>query len=298
MKPTPALVRAAEDLVQLAAQINRYHQKGLAAYQAGVEQFHAAGLALLKAKALVPHGGWLDWLAKNCADLQPREAHRYMALAKSHDAKNDTVSHLQETWLALCGRTPEAEEPAPSAGRTSGDTTVPLQFLETKPSPPQHVTIQEVPTQPSPPQYVDIRLHTEAGPPYPRVEDVATVTPAPAALWSKRQRQLRKALEAGQTVVLNLNEDRALLAWAQQAGLYVRVDRSTDWGNPFKLDEDGDRETVIANYRDHYLPCKKGLLKRLGELQGKALGCHCAPLPCHADVLAERANALTKGAEE
>ena len=68
-------------------------------------------------------------------------------------------------------------------------------------------------------------------------------------------------------------------------GLFVRVDRTTPWGNPFELGKDGDRATVIAAYRDHYPPSKPSLLGRLGELRGKALGCWCAPLPCHADVL-------------
>jgi hypothetical protein len=51
------------------------------------------------------------------------------------------------------------------------------------------------------------------------------------------------------------------------------------------LARDGDRATVIANYRDDYLPFQAGLITRLGELRGKALGCWCAPAPCHADVL-------------
>jgi hypothetical protein len=51
------------------------------------------------------------------------------------------------------------------------------------------------------------------------------------------------------------------------------------------LGRDGDRATVVASYRDDYLPRNPGLLARLGELRGRALGCWCAPLPCHADVL-------------
>jgi hypothetical protein len=44
-------------------------------------------------------------------------------------------------------------------------------------------------------------------------------------------------------------------------------------GQPFVLGRDGDRATVIARYRDLYLPFKPSLLRRLGELRGKALGC-------------------------
>ena len=86
-------------------------------------------------------------------------------------------------------------------------------------------------------------------------------------------------------MAVNLRKHHNLIAWAKERGLFVRVDRATPWGNPFELGKDGDRETVIASYRDHYLPCKPNLIGRLGELRSKALGCWCAPLPCHADVL-------------
>ena len=86
-------------------------------------------------------------------------------------------------------------------------------------------------------------------------------------------------------MAVNLRRHRHLIAWAKERGLFVRVDRATPWGNPFVLGRDGDRETVIAKYRDNYLPFMPGLLGRLGELRGKALGCWCAPEGCHADVL-------------
>jgi hypothetical protein len=65
--------------------------------------------------------------------------------------------------------------------------------------------------------------------------------------------------------------------------------RPGPWGNPFVLGKDGNREQVIALYRE-WLPQQAELMRRLPELKGKVLGCFCAPLPCHADVLAELAN--------
>ena len=50
---------------------------------------------------------------------------------------------------------------------------------------------------------------------------------------------------------------------------------------------------MITNYRDHYLPYKPSLLSRLPELRGKALGCWCAPEPCHADVLKAAVEAVS-----
>ncbi|HKX02122.1 MAG TPA: DUF4326 domain-containing protein [Methylomirabilota bacterium] len=64
------------------------------------------------------------------------------------------------------------------------------------------------------------------------------------------------------------------------------MDRATRSGNPLVLGRDADRSIVIARYRDVHLPSRPDLLARLGELRGKALGCWCAPAPCHAEVLA------------
>jgi hypothetical protein len=92
-------------------------------------------------------------------------------------------------------------------------------------------------------------------------------------------------LEQGIAVAVNMRRHGNLIAWAKERGLFVRVDRATPWGNPFVLGKDGDRPTVIARYRDGHLLVRADLLARLVELRGKALGCWCAPEPCHADVL-------------
>ena len=109
--------------------------------------------------------------------------------------------------------------------------------------------------------------------------------------WSDEELELRADLENECTVVVNLGTHANLVAWAEARGLLIRIDRTTIWGNPFKLGEppdgDGDRATVIASYHHHYLPNKPSLLARLDELQGKALGCWCAPEPCHGDGLRE-----------
>jgi hypothetical protein len=58
--------------------------------------------------------------------------------------------------------------------------------------------------------------------------------------------------------------------------------------NPFRIGADGDRAEVVARYRE-YLLASPDLLALLPGLRGKRLGCWCAPLPCHADVIAELA---------
>lgn len=65
----------------------------------------------------------------------------------------------------------------------------------------------------------------------------------------------------------------------------IYIGRPSRWGNPFKVDRDGSREEVIAKYRTYVLS-RPDLVAALPELQGKVLGCWCAPEPCHGDVLA------------
>lgn len=108
------------------------------------------------------------------------------------------------------------------------------------------------------------------------------------AAWTDDERDLLKRLRDGQTVVLSQRGKHAgLIRWAEAAGLYIRIDRRSDWGNPFETPADGDRATVIRNYAEHYLPHKPSLRGRFAELRGKALGCWCAPEACHGDVLAQ-----------
>lgn len=108
------------------------------------------------------------------------------------------------------------------------------------------------------------------------------------ATWSDEERSLLKQLRSGQTIVVTLRgPHNNLIEWADAAGLYMRIDRRSEWGNPFEMPADGDRDTVIRHYAEHYLPYKPSLLGKLDTLTGKALGCWCAPEPCHGDVLKE-----------
>ena len=92
-------------------------------------------------------------------------------------------------------------------------------------------------------------------------------------------------LESGKTVILNMNRDLHLLKYATDKGLYVRCDRFSEWGNPFVMGADGDRDTVCQNYEEQYLPFKPSLLSKIETLKGKALGCHCFPERCHCETL-------------
>ena len=110
--------------------------------------------------------------------------------------------------------------------------------------------------------------------------------------WSQDERDLLKQLRSGETVVVNMRADAhaSLWAWVEQAGLAVRIDRKSIWGNPFLLHDDGTREQVCLNFADFYWPYKPSLHSKVASLQGKALGCWCAPARCHGDFLADQAS--------
>jgi len=64
----------------------------------------------------------------------------------------------------------------------------------------------------------------------------------------------------------------------------VKIDRSSKWGNPFRIGPDGDRDEVCDKYEARLLK-RVDLLRSLEELRGKRLGCWCKPLRCHGDTL-------------
>jgi hypothetical protein len=112
--------------------------------------------------------------------------------------------------------------------------------------------------------------------------------------WSKDELDRRKSVESGRAVVANLSRDTNLIQWAEQQGLAVRIDRKTKYGNPFVLDQDGDRDFVCDCYEQDYLPKKKSILKDSEKLRGKVLMCHCYPQRCHGEALVKLAHSEAK----
>lgn len=85
------------------------------------------------------------------------------------------------------------------------------------------------------------------------------------------------------TKVVNVN--------SEPYGVYIG--RPSIWGNPYSHKEGTlaiyktkTRKESIEKYKE-YLLNNEELLKRLPELKGKVLGCHCKPLPCHGDILVD-----------
>lgn len=119
----------------------------------------------------------------------------------------------------------------------------------------------------------------------------------PAVVWSADEVTRRTLAEQGQCVVANMREsgDAALIAWAEAHNLFVRIDRKTEWGNPFEMPDDGDRAQVVGKFSKFYLPYKDGLLSRMSALRGKVLGCWCHPDECHGHLIADVVNREANG---
>lgn len=71
----------------------------------------------------------------------------------------------------------------------------------------------------------------------------------------------------------------------------VYIGRPSKWGNPFEIGKDGNRDEVIAKYRE-WVQHQPALMAALPELKGKKLACWCAPKACHGDVLSELAEQI------
>lgn len=123
--------------------------------------------------------------------------------------------------------------------------------------------------------------------------------PPGADRWSEAERELAAEVLAGRTVVVNVRKGgphRRLVPWLVADGLLTYVGHAgarhswprSEFANPFVKLRDADREAMVRRYRE-WLAEQPALLRRLraGELTGRALGCWCAPLLCHANVLAE-----------
>lgn len=118
------------------------------------------------------------------------------------------------------------------------------------------------------------------------------VAKIPVDDWRKDERERQAKVNAGETVVANAQSDKNLICWAEREGYAIRIDRSTRYGNPFVMGEDGTRDAVCDAFEIHYLPHKPSINSRIksGDLCGRVLVCHCYPERCHGDCLASLAN--------
>jgi len=109
--------------------------------------------------------------------------------------------------------------------------------------------------------------------------------------WKQDELERKATVEAGGTVVANMRNggDEALISWAKENGHFQRIDRNSQWGNPYELGKDGDRDTV-CNSHIYYFKKKLSLHQQLMDIKGKVLGCWCYPERCHGNYLKDLAD--------
>lgn len=103
------------------------------------------------------------------------------------------------------------------------------------------------------------------------------------------EQKMLNQIANGETVVINMNTHFHVLKYAKDKGIYKQIDRYSEFGNPFFLDSDGNRDQVCDGYIE-YFKHKRSLHNKISDLKGKVLGCHCAPLRCHGDYLKQLAD--------
>jgi len=110
-------------------------------------------------------------------------------------------------------------------------------------------------------------------------------------------------LDFPDTTVKNIREANKLSPLWRVSNKYIYIGRQnassnveeSDWYNPFKMETEEDRETVVEQFREYFLNERPDLQLRIPELVGKTLVCWCAPASCHGDVLAYYANQYRDG---
>lgn len=72
----------------------------------------------------------------------------------------------------------------------------------------------------------------------------------------------------------------------------VRVDRGSQWGNPFIMENESEKERDrVCDLYERYAEWRLSVEPHwLDELKGKNLACWCTPKRCHAETLLRLAN--------
>ncbi|KKL49246.1 hypothetical protein LCGC14_2317450 [marine sediment metagenome] len=81
----------------------------------------------------------------------------------------------------------------------------------------------------------------------------------------------------------------------------MRTDRTTIFGNPYRIGSRFTRKQSIEKYRRYFylrIRDSEEFRQAVQELEGHILGCWCAPLACHGDIIVEYLEKKTKKEKE
>ena len=123
----------------------------------------------------------------------------------------------------------------------------------------------------------------------PGGEEAVADTESPLEFIPDTDRELIEQMKAGRTVVINTYKNFHALRYARDEGIFVAIDKPSDWANPFLMGQDGNRDEICDKYEIFY-GLKTSLHGKIRGLRGKVLGCHCYPQRCHGDFLKKKAD--------
>lgn len=85
-----------------------------------------------------------------------------------------------------------------------------------------------------------------------------------------------------QIINLHTNRDSSLT--------YIKIDRGSEWGNPFVMASERDRHKVCDQF-EQYAHWRLTIEPRwIDPIRGQNLACWCVPKRCHAETLLRLAN--------
>jgi Protein of unknown function (DUF3102) len=94
----------ADQLAKNARLANNEHRKVIENLGAALQHAFGAGTALRACKDTIGHGGWVKWLAENCAEIKERTAQEYMWFAKNQQKIEEAASANGEELAVLSMR--------------------------------------------------------------------------------------------------------------------------------------------------------------------------------------------------
>lgn len=96
---------------------------------------------------------------------------------------------------------------------------------------------------------------------------------------------MAERLHDGTTKVINM---RGMDRFDRSFHRVVRIDRASMFGNPFRLNQHGNRDEVCDKYQAYFddrVENDPVFVDRVLKLRGRVLGCWCKPDRCHGDTI-------------
>ena len=113
----------------------------------------------------------------------------------------------------------------------------------------------------------------------PQIQEIEPLLPFPEKVETKR------------------NNERTIVVHCKKHNYDVLIDRTTKWGNKYKIGIDGDRTECVMKFKRDFYSNPELQEQALKELSGKILGCWCKERPddgilCHGDIYAAYCNSI------